>query len=64
MKDTVYRADRYLTAKIETVKRNLEEADYELDGIVDADTIRRVKEAYRQELAMLEHLESLNEREM
>lgn len=63
-KDTVYRAERHLFAKIETTKRNIEEVEYDLDGIVDPDSIRKVKESYQEELVMLEHLYSLNEREM
>ena len=65
MNDAVaYRAERYLFAKIQTTKRNIEEVEYELDGIVDSDSIRKIKEAYQKELVMLEHLYSLNDREM
>lgn len=64
MKDTVYRAERHLFAKIQTTKRNIEVVEHELHGIVDYDSIRKVKESYQEELVMLEYLYSLNEREM
>ena len=52
-------AENYLASRIQNLERVIADSDNSLDGIVDEETIQKIKKSYKRERRLLIYLEGL-----